>query len=74
MLTEQALLEILVEWSFWKNPPVTGLIRQLAVPQQLTNDLALIIQGVRRCGKSTLLSQLPQHYNIPFKGQARFLQ
>jgi predicted AAA+ superfamily ATPase len=65
MLSEQALIDILNEWSFWDTPPPAGLIRQLELPQNLHADLALVIQGVRRCGKSTLLSQLPKHYNIP---------
>lgn len=65
MLSDQSLTEILDEWSFWETPPPTRLKRQLSLPQQLYTDLALVIQGVRRCGKSTLLSQLPQHYNIP---------
>jgi len=67
MLSEQSLIEILGDWSFWDNAPSSGLLRQLSLPQRLHADLALIIQGVRRCGKSTLLSQLPKHYNIPLK-------
>jgi predicted AAA+ superfamily ATPase len=65
MLSDQGLIEILNEWSFWDAPPPPGLARQTNLPQNLHADLALIIQGVRRCGKSTLLSQLPKHYNIP---------
>ncbi len=64
MLSDQSLIEILGDWSFWDRPPPPGLTRQLTLPQHLHTDLALIIQGVRRCGKSTLLSQLPKHYNI----------
>lgn len=65
MLSDESLLEILSEWSFWDAEPPSGLTRQLALPKALQADLALIIQGVRRCGKSTLLSQLPKHYHIP---------
>lgn len=65
MLSDQSLLGILNDWSFWETPPPTGLTRQLALPSVLHADLALIIQGVRRCGKSVLLSQLPQHYHLP---------
>lgn len=65
MLSDQSLLEILDEWSFWDGKPPSGLTRQLALPKQLHADLALIIQGARRSGKSTLLSQLPKHYRIP---------
>ncbi len=66
MLSNQDLTEIVASWSFWDSPPSTGLLRQLTLPEQLHADLALIIQGVRRCGKSTLLSQLPQIYQLPY--------
>lgn len=65
MLTDQELKEILSEWSFWDKPPAPSVIRKLALPLHLHQDLALIIQGVRRGGKSTLLRQLPEHYNLP---------
>lgn len=66
MLTDQSLLEILADWSFWdKRPPSSNLTRQLKLPERLHADLAFIVQGVRRGGKSTLLSQLPEHYGIP---------
>jgi predicted AAA+ superfamily ATPase len=64
MLSDQAIIEILKDWSFWDNQPPPGLARHITLPSHLHADLALIIQGVRRCGKSTLLSQLPKHYNI----------
>lgn len=67
MISDQSLTEILTSWSFWDSPPPPGLTRQIVLPKQLCDDLALIIQGVRRCGKSTLLSQLPEHYNIPLE-------
>jgi predicted AAA+ superfamily ATPase len=65
MLSDQSLMTILNEWSFWDKEPSTGLARQISLPRQLHADLALIIQGVRRGGKSTLLSQLPKHYHLP---------
>ena len=65
MITNQSLTDILNDWSYWEEPPKAGLIRQLTLPAALHADLALIIQGVRRCGKSTLLSQLPEHYKLP---------
>ncbi len=68
MLSDQHLLDILNEWSFWENtPPQNGVTRQLALPKRLHSDLALVIQGVRRSGKSTLLSQLPERYHIPLE-------
>ena len=65
MISEQGLMTVLREWSFWDASPPAGLTRQLALPQTLHADLALVIQGVRRCGKSTLLSQLPKRYHVP---------
>lgn len=64
MLSNQSLIEILADWSFWDKAPATTLDRAITLPKQLQPDLALIVQGVRRCGKSTLLSQLPGHYKI----------
>jgi len=64
MLSDQSIIEILGDWSFWDAAPSSGLTRQLTLPKHLNHDLALIIQGVRRCGKSTLLSQLPKHYHL----------
>ncbi|MFH0945237.1 MAG: ATP-binding protein [Planctomycetota bacterium] len=34
------------------------------MPAELRPDLTLVIQGVRRCGKSTLLGQLIAHYHL----------
>lgn len=65
MLPNKTLETVLKEWSFWDSPPPPGVPRQLALPERLHSDLAFIVQGVRRGGKSTLLSQLPLYYQIP---------
>lgn len=67
MISNESLWTILNDWSFWDAPPSIGLPRKVSLPKQLYPDLAFIIQGVRRCGKSTLLTQLPQHYRLPLK-------
>lgn len=64
MISNQTLKDILQDWGFRDNPTIPGLTREAALPEQLHADLALIIQGVRRCGKSTLLMQLPERYNL----------
>lgn len=64
MLINLEIFEILKEWSFWDSTPTVGLARQITLPNQLHSDLTLVIQGVRRCGKSTLLTQLPKHYKL----------
>ncbi len=58
------LLEILDSWSFWTEPPQETVPRNILLPKQLAQDIAFVIQGVRRGGKSTLLTQLPQHYGL----------
>lgn len=65
MISNQHVKEILADWSFWDTAPTDTLSRQIALPTMLQPDLVLVIQGVRRCGKSTLLSQLPKHYGFP---------
>lgn len=66
MLSEHALKTVLDEWSFHTHQPKHGLTRQVKLPARLQADLVLLIQGVRRSGKSTLLTQLPKHYDLPW--------
>lgn len=65
MLSDEALLTILKEWSFWETKAPVSFKRALPLPTSLVADLVLVIQGVRRCGKSTLLAQLPAYYHLP---------
>src|SRR5437016_4161486 len=65
MLDNDFLKNILADWSFWSQPPPSTLARQITLPERLHDDLALIIQGVRRSGKSTLSTQLPARYALP---------
>ncbi len=52
------ILEILNDWNYWtKEPPVT-IDRELygeKIAQYMTKDEVVVIKGVRRCGKSTLM-------------------
>lgn len=65
MLSEQDLLEIIESWSFFEGEvPANKVNRNIMLPEKLSDDLVLIIQGVRRGGKSTLLTQLPGHYKL----------
>jgi predicted AAA+ superfamily ATPase len=44
--------------------PAPTVPRSVPLPSTLRSDVALIIQGVRRCGKSTLLRQLVDRYSL----------
>lgn len=58
------LLAIAAEWSFWDRSPPASVRRQVVLPTALRPGIALVVQGVRRCGKSTLLAQLITHYGL----------
>ncbi len=58
------LLNIAAEWSFWDRPIPPSVPREVALPRQLSDRTCLVIQGVRRCGKSTLLQQLVNKYEL----------
>jgi uncharacterized protein len=56
------------------SPNDVGILRDVVVQEkipQLEKDLALVIQGVRRCGKSTLLRQIAARENVA--GRAIFV-
>ncbi len=59
MLDNLKLEQIIKEWSYWdKEPPPSIPRRILETSIPLHPDIVLVIQGVRRCGKSTLLTQM----------------
>lgn len=58
------LLEISGYWSFWGEDVPETLPRDLTLPSRLRESLVLVIQGVRRCGKSTLMAQLMRRYRL----------
>lgn len=57
-------MEIASDWSFWDREPPPSVPRTVSLPAALRPDLALVVQGVRRCGKSTLLEQLVSRYGL----------
>lgn len=61
---DDELLQVAADWSFWERPPTTSVRRAVGLPKSLSNRTALVIQGVRRCGKSTLLTQLIDRYRL----------
>lgn len=65
MLTKSDLEPILNDWNYWvSSPPITIPRKVLRQTISLQPDLVLVIQGVRRCGKSTLLAQIMQEKKL----------
>jgi uncharacterized protein len=58
------LLTILEYWSFWDKSPPETILRNVTLPHKLDSQLVLVVQGVRRCGKSTLLGQMIERYGL----------
>ncbi|MGB0678218.1 MAG: ATP-binding protein [Polyangiales bacterium] len=58
------ILDIAARWSFWQGKKPRGVERKAALPERLVDSLALVVQGVRRSGKSTLMTQMMQHYGL----------
>jgi predicted AAA+ superfamily ATPase len=58
------LLEVVSKWSYWNRPIPASIPRRVASPKELRPGLCLVVQGVRRCGKSTLLTQLLSRYQL----------
>ena len=63
-MNDEDLLDIAATWSFWDRPPPKSIGRAVSLPKSLSKRTALVIQGVRRCGKSTLLTQLIRRYRL----------
>ena len=61
------LLEIAAYWSFWEKDFPSSIPRIIEYPRILDPKLTLLISGVRRSGKSTLLTQIAQHYGLDKK-------
>lgn len=57
-------LRVAADWSHWEVPPAASIPRSVRLPEELRPDVALIVQGVRRSGKSTLLRQLIDRYRL----------
>jgi hypothetical protein len=58
------VLEIASTWSFWDQTVPPSVPRRVNLPDALRESLCLVVQGVRRCGKSTLLQQLIDRYHL----------
>jgi hypothetical protein len=63
-MDRQHLLAVASEWSHWDAPPPPSVPRTVDLPAELRPGLALVVQGVRRAGKSTLLTQLIDRYGL----------
>lgn len=57
-------MAVVDDWSFGKRPIPTSVRRDASLPRALSPRIALVVQGVRRCGKSTLMQQMVEHYGL----------
>jgi predicted AAA+ superfamily ATPase len=57
-------LSVAADWSHWDSPPPPTVARAIPLPVELRPDIAMVVQGVRRSGKSTLLRQLIDRYGL----------
>ena len=60
-------LRVAADWSHWDAPPGRSVPRSVRLPIEFRPDLAIVVQGVRRSGKSTLLRQLIERYQLDRK-------
>lgn len=58
------MLAVAETYSFWDRPVPPSVPRTADLPAALEPSLCLVVQGVRRCGKSTLLQQLLERYRL----------
>lgn len=58
MLDDSALTQILDDWSAWAKRPGHQVQRSMAMRCTLSPNVVTVVQGVRRCGKTTLLRQV----------------
>lgn len=63
-MQKERIIEILSDWNFWKKPRKTGIPRRTYVKRmrelERTGQIISLV-GVRRSGKSTLISQFIKH-------------
>jgi len=66
MITPEQMESVCRDWSYWdKAVPRTVARKEVLLPQTLDPALPIVVQGVRRCGKSTFLAQMLKKYEIP---------
>ena len=63
-MDEERLLEISEYWSYWDGRMPKTVPRRVTLPKRLSDSLVIVVQGVRRSGKSTLLAQLIERYRL----------
>jgi len=56
---------VLSDWSYWDGSFPDSWHRDTDLPKTLSPDIVWVLQGVRRCGKSTLLTQIVRRLKLP---------
>jgi len=63
-MDDKELIEILAPFNFWKTRPFTGIVRPRYINELdrlSSTGQVLVVTGVRRCGKTTIMVQFMDH-------------
>jgi predicted AAA+ superfamily ATPase len=63
MPTEREIEEVVVDQMHWFRSRSPGVPRKVDFERYMAHDQVVVISGVRRCGKSTLLNQFSRRYD-----------
>src|SRR3989344_4254978 len=61
MISDENLLKVLKEWNLWEKKQEYGVLRSNYIKKTsplLDRKEVIVIKGIRRCGKSTIMKQL----------------
>ena len=58
MITKETLKEVIISQREFMNKSEQGILREKWKELHIEDSFALVITGVRRCGKSTFLNQI----------------
>ena len=65
MILKQTIEQVIAEWQSRITTEDVGIKRESAIPLDSISSHAVVISGIRRCGKSTLLAQLYRQLTEP---------
>ena len=64
MITKEDLTKVIREQRKWVESTERGISREKVEEIKLNKSFALVVAGIRRCGKSTLLNQILKEQKV----------